>query len=512
MGGAGVRDAEMKEVGAHWDKAHAMWWLPASWMNATVLAELGFTDVRPSLAPQVSPVKSQVLYDFQVTAVERLLAAEHGMLLCMSPGLGKTAVSIVAADLLVPQDERVVVVAPASLIRTWEREIAKWAVNPDVYHLVKDPDYVRVHEARWIIVSWDVMTRNHDIFGEGWPLWIMDESVLGKSRRAHRYKALNGGSVEKSGRVTKRYPGIRKGVERVWLLSGNPAPRYQDDLWAQLHLIWPAAFPSYWRFAERYCITEDNIWSGSKSVVGNRSGKSAVDDNQDLVLVMNQEDVHDLPEYLFEAIDVPLSGRQLKEYKHMQADFVADLGNGTELLAENEVARLIRLQQMASTFDGQSAKADALVQVIREYQGPYLVWVHWKETGAHVRDALNAAGVKAALVNGDMSTDAKDATIQGYKDGVIEALVMSIGVGKFGHTLTDTRTVFYVDKTWNADDYFQSLHRVRRIGLKHSPVVVSIRCPGTVDELVEDNLTSKLGGISRMTRANLRQLLMGLGR
>jgi hypothetical protein len=74
------------------------------------------------------------------------------------------------------------------------------------------------------------------------------------------------------------------------------------------------------------------------------------------------------------------------------------------------------------------------------------------------------------------------------------------------------RTIIYVDKTWNADDYFQSLHRVRRIGLEHRPVVVTLRAPGTVDELVEENLEGKLGGISRITRSSLRELLLGLGR
>lgn len=102
--------------------------------------------------------------------------------------------------------------------------------------------------------------------------------------------------------------------------------------------------------------------------------------------------------------------------------------------------------------------------------------------------------------------------LEEFKAGDYDALILSIGVGKFGHTFTNVKTIFYIDKTWNADDYFQSLHRVRRIGLKHRPVVVTLRAPGTVDELVEDNLTGKLGGISRLTKSNLRDLLKGLGK
>jgi SNF2 family DNA or RNA helicase len=113
-------------------------------------------------------------------------------------------------------------------------------------------------------------------------------------------------------------------------------------------------------------------------------------------------------------------------------------------------------------------------------------------------------------VDGATTGPARDAAIEGYKAGTVDALVISMGVGKYGHTLTNTRTIFYVDKTWAADDYYQSLHRVRRIGLKHSPVVVTIRAPGTVDDLIEDNLEGKLGGISRLTRSDLATLLAGL--
>ena len=67
-------------------------------------------------------------------------------------------------------------------------------------------------------------------------------------------------------------------------------------------------------------------------------------------------------------------------------------------------------------------------------------------------------------------------------------------------------------KTWNADDYHQSLRRVRRIGLTHRPVVVTLRAPRTVDQLVEMNLSGKVESIARVTNANLKELIAGLGR
>jgi SNF2 family DNA or RNA helicase len=488
--------AELKELGARWSAKQNAWTLPATRANAKALNALALEDVPVSVGlptPGEEP-DDERLYGYQRAAAARLAGADHGQILVAKPGLGKTAMAITAADVAVP-DDQVVVVAPASLLRTWEREIRVWSKDPRVYVMQGTVDYDQATAARWIICSWDKVPREAKTWGKGWPLFILDESVLAKSRGSQRFKAL-----------TK----LRNGITRVWLLSGSPTTRHADDLWAQLHLVWPRAFGSYWRFAERYCIVEETPWG--RKVSGTRRGRDAAADNDDLVIVINEEDAGlELPEYLFEpALEVALSGAQLKAYRDMAKTFIAELKDGTEVVAANEMGRLMKLQQIASCWDGESAKAQALVDVIDAYEPPYLIWTHWRESGQHVADLLSDKGLSVAHVDG--GTKDRDAEIEAYKAGERDALVLSLGVGKFGHTLVNTKTVFYLDKSWNADDYFQSLHRVKRIGLKHRPVVVPVRATGTVDELVEDNLEGKLGSISRMTRGDLADLLKGLGR
>lgn len=487
-----------RDIGANWDPSRDAWVVPATRQNAT---RIGTGD--PSLARLLddlvtpwTPVRDDRLYAFQRDVAGQLVASGSGRLIVMSPGLGKTAVAVVAADQIVPSYERVVVVAPASLLRTWEREIAKWQTVPgDVYVLAGTIDEGAASDARWIVMSWDRAARFSKYeWGKGWPLVILDESVLTKSRSTRRFKAMRD---------------LRGLADRFWLLSGSPTTRYADDLWSQLHLIWPAAFRSYWRFAERYCYVEITPWG--KKITGTRASLDAMEENSDLIIVVNQEDVLDLPEYLHEVIDVDLGPKQRHEYRTMQDQFVATL-NGTDVIAKNEVARLQKLQQIASFWDEHSAKHDALLDLIGQYEAPHLIWTHWRDGGSALARRLQAAGVDVQHVAGGMHPTLRDSTLEDFKAGRLDALVLSIGVGKFGHTLTNAKTIWYVDKTWNADDYFQSLHRVRRIGLTHRPVVVTLRAPGTVDELVEDNLSGKLGGISRLTRSNLRDLLKGLGR
>jgi hypothetical protein len=488
---------ELRQIGAKRDDARGAWVLPATRMNAQVVDDLAL-----GLAPLLivldatERVEDARLHAYQRDAAGRLASSPHGLVLVAAPGLGKTAMAIAAADVAVP-DDRIVVVAPASLLRTWEREILKWTTRPgSVYVMQGRVDYDAAQAARWIITSWDKAVRESKSWGSGWPLWILDESVLAKSRSSKRFKTLQS---------------IRRGVDRFWLLSGSPTTRYSDDLWAQLHLLWPRAFSSYWRFAERYTVVEQTPWA--RVVVGDRAGRSAAKDNSDLVLVISESDAGlDLPEYLFEPpLVVSLEGPQLKAYRGMEKTFIAELESGGAVTAVNEASKLLRLQQIASSFDGKSAKLEALVEVIRLYPSPYLIWTHWRETADLVEARLQAEGIGAIAVTGE--TKHKDTIIEDYKSGHHECLILSLGVGKFGHTLTNTKTVFGFDRNFSADDYFQSMHRVRRIGLSHRPVVVPIVAEKTVDELtVGDNLEAKLGGISRMTNSDLASLLRGLGR
>lgn len=476
---------ESREVGARWDNRRGAWTLPATRLNARMVRDAipDAPDLSASLVTSGTPVSDARLFDYQREVAGRLVAHPRGQIVVLSPGLGKTVVAIAAADAH-PRGTSVLVVAPASLVPNWEREIDVWA---------------KLDQCVWGVETWDKAARaaKQGALGK-WDIVVFDESVLAKSRASQRFKS---------------FQKVRKQFGKVWLLSGNPVTRYADDLWSQLNLIWPKAYPSYWRFAERFCVTEDNPWAPhARTIVGTRRNRDVMEENGDLVIVVNQEDVLDLPEYLFEVVDVALGKKQAKAYRSMADDFLAELGDGTEVVADNELGRLLKLQQITSWWDGESGKHDALIDLLPTFEGPHLIWTHWREAADALAVRLLQAGISYAHVHGGTPAKTRDAILENFKRGAYDALILSTGVGKFGHTFTGVKTIHYVDKTWNADDYFQSLRRVRRIGLTHRPVVVTYRAAGTTDELVEQNLEGKLTPISKMTRSDLAELLRGLGK
>lgn len=533
---------EIKEVlGGRWDSEHGAWRVPPTSFTVSLLHEWYGPELIES-APKViqdllneewgwerdQDVRDECarherwddLYPFQQDAVEYLVDNPHNAaLLALSPGLGKTPVSVVAMDTLDVQ--RVLVVAPLTLTRNWVSEIARWSdktwnvKRANAQDKSPGPE-ITVTNFETVMESTLIEQRGTDKkkrvwnlrpeYDLDWDLVIVDESIMVKNRKANRSKVLESLSAR------SRY---------IWLLSGSPTSKYRDDLYQQFKILHPRAFASYWRFAEYFCIVTRNQWGWE--IQGDRPNVEPQVLLKDLMLVRNQKDVlPELPEYIFRTVEVDLTKAQQKMHDTMLHDWVAELENGDVQEASIRLAQLMRLQQIASNTvnidpDGKafSAKEDALVDLMRsaDVEYPMLVWTHWVPTAKalHARLEKEFPNLKVELVVGEMTDEQKEKGISDYKEGRADVLIMQLGVGKFGHTFTDTRTVVYHDKSWDSDAYVQSIRRVRRIGLDHSPVLITLKAPGTADDLVELNLAGKLESISKVSNADLVELLQGLG-
>lgn len=507
----GARYDELKEqLGATWDARANAWKVPALRTNALQIIEhVGRDDIDLDEAflrigdgwgfeRQETFDLPETLFPYQRDAIAYLLSNPHGALLNMSPGLGKTAVAVIAGMVA----SRLLVVAPASLLYTWEREIKKWDNEATI--TIAHGRRPEPHQT-YTITSYDTLATHTDWFAGVYDILILDETVLIKNRMTRRFK---------------RVEAIRRRIPKVWMLSGNPATKHADDLWTMMNLAYPRAFRSYWRFADRFCTFEKNIWAKTgASIIGTNPARDLTWELGDVMFTVNQEDVLDLPDYLFEIVDIDLTKAQWKAYVSMRDDFIWELEGGQELDAKNKLSQLLRLQQITSSLANvpggghDSAKADALLELIEAnaYPLPMIVWTHWRGGAQDLVTRLTRAHVNAVWVEGDMTTRARDTILEAFKAGKHDVLVLSLGVGKFGHTLTNARTIVYLDKTWNADDFMQSMRRVRRIGLTHQPVHVTLRARGTVDLLIEDNLAGKMPSIAKITNAQLVELLKGVG-
>ena len=153
--------------------------------------------------------------------------------LWMDPGMGKTSVTLTAADILWLcgcEDFPMLVLAPKRVARdVWTNEVDKWdhLSDYDVSPIIGNPK-----ERRWAAMrKADIYTINYEnipwlveFFGKNWPFRfvVADESTK-----------LKGFRLRHGGKRTAALSKVAKHTKRWLNLSGTPLPQGPIDAWGQ---------------------------------------------------------------------------------------------------------------------------------------------------------------------------------------------------------------------------------------------------------------------------------------
>lgn len=387
------------------------------------------------------------LRDYQVTGIE-FLRTHKKRFLTDKPGLGKTIVSICAAEL------PVIVFAPTYLTYNWFNvltEVAGSQNPPQTIALCSGPKAKRqaalAAGADWTICGVE-MLRDYE-FPREYRTVIIDE--------AHH---LRGHSSQQSLGAIK----LAAKAEYVFLLTATPIFNKPDDLYGQLRLLDRERFNSYWRFRDNYTV-QVQMPFGPK-VIGARASLRPLFESYNLGRTYADVSMS-LPSLLVDKIVIDPPDDFKKLYKTLKEQYYIP---GQEVYSN----ALQVLQHLRKLTGPQKLKPLLSLLTDTDALEGTVIFSWYKETAEAVADLLDIP-----CVTGDMPPAKRLAVA---KSGTcISATISSMAEGV---DLSHLHTVVFFELDYVPGILYQALSRVRRHGGADVVKVIYLLVKNTVDEVL----------------------------
>ena len=449
------------------------------------------------------------------------------------------------------------VIAPKGLLRNWARELERWlpgvpvsictgtpakrrkailATHDDGGILVINYDAVRsfsrlapygsIKLARCLECLPDQAkpvrpsaceVHERELNSIDWATVICDE--------AHRLK-------DGSAKTTRAVKWVSRHARYRFALTGTPTANNVGDLWSLLNFVNPDEWPTSVGFKDRYCEMAQDLW-GPPKVIGIKPGaEEELRSTLDARMIRHTKDqvLPFLPPKAYEVRTHALNDKERKAYTQMDKGLIAQLDDG-QLVAWNALSEVGRLTQLAASnvrvdkvdcdkchagsFSTEecpkchgtgelvevtpiepSSKLDLLDEVLEDtapepvvvfFTSRKLLELYAARLRKHHKDWAFGE------VHGLIDEAARDEAVQAFQAGQLRCLLLTIGAGAEGLTLTRARIAIFVQRPWSFVQNTQAEGRTHRIGAEvhESLVYIDLVAEDTVEEHVREVLVEK---------------------
>lgn len=404
-------------------------------------------------------------------------------------GIGKTptAVQLIARLEGMP----CLIVCPAAVKFHWESEIRRFWPNENVpkisqYHLLR-----KSKKFPHIELENDILIVNYEMFRQDFTKYFANQQFkMTVFDEAHRLK-------NRKTQVTKCAYKLK--TEYIHLITGTPITNQFDDVWSYLHLLFPDQEKSYWRFINKYGIVQNNGFG--REIVGmnpKNSHKLVQTIQQFSVRRKKKEVLPDLPDKVYETIEVELKPSQRKAYNELQKYMITELENEV-VQVPNIISLMTKLRQIALSTEliggkAQSAKKDALVEILKDrilagkktvVMSEFRKWIDVLE-----RD-LNAKGINTVRITGAENDKQRQESIQSFQHGDAPVILCTIKAAGVGIDLTAADMLIFTDISWTDVDNRQAEDRIHRATQTKGVQIVKLFAKDTMDSTILDSTLLK---------------------
>lgn len=425
---------------------------------------------------------------YQKQGTEFLLNAERAIL-ADEPGLGKTN------QMLLASRGRTLVVSPAILEDVWAEETDAWVDEntAQIYwvgyssvcrRVSKEPGKPATH----------VTSEPRDWLDRDWDTIIFDEAHYLKNRSTHWTKALLG---------------LAKRAGRVYQGTGTPLPNWGHEIYMTLRFLYPTdrRFTNYWKWIERWFQTWKPPYGGT-DIRGLHRGvtweEAAIEWGlPGRWLRRDDEALPDLPPMTYQTIRVAMNDPQARAYRSLKKDYLANLGDGREVIAWNDGSLQTKLMMASTglaTLDPERAvsfkepgggKLAAVRELMTDRTRPTILFCAFKATAESLGCLMRSMGRRVAVVSSAYSIEERKQAVRDFKDGKLDVLVGTVGTLSEGVTLTRADCCIFVERSPRPTTNHQARRRIRRFGQERPTLCIDLVTTDTVDEGLSKLLADK---------------------
>jgi SWI/SNF-related matrix-associated actin-dependent regulator 1 of chromatin subfamily A len=417
-------------------------------------------------------------YPYQREGITFLRDARRAIL-ADEMGLGKTPQALLAvaeADAF-----PMLVVAPKAALGVWVDESAKWLDMKAALY---------VGQGRELRKDDPIVVTTYGSFPEilrkrAWRTTVYDESHKLRNRKTR----------------TLFLPATKTPSPFLFELTGTPIVSEIDDLWAQLHLIDPVKWKSYWNFVKRYMFTEQDYmghWQrfGEQNVAELRRRTHGV-----LLRRLAKNVAPERPPLIRQSVPLELIGLQKKAYDQMVDDMLITYGDNW-VAAPTEISRLTKLRQLLLTpllldLPDEGAIFRALRETFEDTPHPAVIFMPFTKAMPMLQQYLKGI-MECRIITGQSTASSLDQTVKWFANSTTprRAIIATTSMGT-SWSATASWNVWFAGFSWSATDHEQAEKRLDRHGQTSHVLARYFIHRGAADEtvmmpIIDRKMTSRM--------------------
>jgi SWI/SNF-related matrix-associated actin-dependent regulator 1 of chromatin subfamily A len=467
-------------------------------------------------------------FPFQIEGI-KALALHDRFFLADDMGLGKTLTAIVA----LPDNERVLVICPATLKYNWRDEIQLWRPSYRVTICSGKEETVakaiaegkktkaipfKIPEPGEIIIcNYDILPNylsptkdSGKVSKKGKPILVANltaeqEKALSETTvigdEFHLVKNFKTARAQKVGQVTR----ISK---RVWALSGTPLMNRPEDLFGVLSAGNMNVFGSWDNFL-RLFNGYKNQWGGYEF----GGPLPEVPERMQRVMLrrLKSEVMKDLPPKVYQDIEVDCDGTLTKKLDTFLGKIInkgkrdhlrpVDYDNFDEDFDAEELPEFSEFSEIRAMLA--ESRIPAMLEVVESYEDsgtPLVVFSAHKKPIEALKDRAGWG-----IITGDTEAEERRNIVREFQEGRLKGVALTIKTGGVGITLTRATNALFVDLDWTPSWNIQAEDRLVRIGATGSHVLIMrMRSSHPLDRHIQKLLAHKIALAYKALEASIK--------